>query len=77
MITDIDDDVLARLQARAARHGRPVEEEARAILTDAVGGSQPSGNFMGELHRSFADLGGVELDIPPRNEVPRVPKLLE
>lgn len=36
VVTDIDDDVFARLQARAARNGRPVEEEARAILTAAV-----------------------------------------
>ena len=36
VIPDLDDATLARLRARAARHGRTVETEARAILADAV-----------------------------------------
>jgi plasmid stability protein len=37
IINNIDDSVTNRLRARAAEHGRSVEEEARAILHDVVG----------------------------------------
>lgn len=37
IINNIDENVTKRLRARAAEHGRTVEEEARAILRDAVG----------------------------------------
>ena len=36
IIRNIDDDVLERLRARAARHGDPLEKELRSILTDAA-----------------------------------------
>ncbi|WP_158430194.1 FitA-like ribbon-helix-helix domain-containing protein [Nocardia cyriacigeorgica] len=35
-IRDLDDDVKERLRRRAAAHGRSMEAEARAILSDAV-----------------------------------------
>ena len=35
-IRDLDDRVKERLRVRAARHGRSMEAEVRAILTDAV-----------------------------------------
>jgi plasmid stability protein len=35
-IRDLDDKVKERLRIRAARHGRSMEAEVRAILTDAV-----------------------------------------
>ena len=35
-VRDLDDEVASRLQVRVARHGRSVEAEVRAILTDAV-----------------------------------------
>lgn len=41
IINNIDDDITKRLRARAAEHGRSVEEEARAILRDVVGPIQP------------------------------------
>jgi plasmid stability protein len=65
-IRDLDDGVKERLRIRAARHGRSMEAEIRAILADAV--SEPSaseGLFTALLDR-FAELGGVELDLPPR-----------
>jgi plasmid stability protein len=36
LITDIDDAVIARLEARAAREGKSLEEFVREILTKAV-----------------------------------------
>lgn len=35
-IRDLDDEVRERLKVRAAQHGRSMEAEIRAILTDAV-----------------------------------------
>ena len=35
-IRNLDDQVKERLAVRAARHGRSMEAEVRAILTDAV-----------------------------------------
>lgn len=65
-IRNLDDRVKERLRVRAAHHGRSMEAEARAILTDAV--SEPdkaSGLFQVIIDR-FGELGGVELDLPPR-----------
>ena len=36
-IHNLDDDVKTRLRVRAAGNGRSMEEEARLILSDAVG----------------------------------------
>ncbi len=65
-IRGLDDQVRDRLRVRAARHGRSMEAEIRAILIDAVGEpNTPEGLFTTLLNR-FSDLGGVELDLPPR-----------
>jgi plasmid stability protein len=65
-IRDLDDQVKERLRIRAARHGRSMEAEIRAILADAV--SEPStseGLFTALLDR-FGVIGGVELELPAR-----------
>jgi plasmid stability protein len=70
-IRNLDDRVKERLRVRAARHGRSMEAEMRAILTEAV--SEPGENtglFQALLDR-FDQLGGVELDIPVRTARPR------
>jgi plasmid stability protein len=36
LVSNLDEDVKARLQSLAAEHGRSLEEEARAILRQAV-----------------------------------------
>lgn len=46
-VRDLDEDVASRLKLRAARHGRSMEAEVRAILTDAVaGGGEMSGSTL-------------------------------
>jgi antitoxin FitA len=70
-IRNLDESVKRRLQSRAARHGRSMEAEARAILTEAV--EEPAGNaglFTALLDR-FAVLGGVDLELPDRTEAAR------
>ena len=41
-----------------------MEAEVRAILVEAVAEEEPN-NWV-RFHERFAELGGVELDIPPR-----------
>jgi plasmid stability protein len=74
-IRDLDDDVKDRLRVRAARNGRSMEAEIRAILTDAVSESDDSRGLLTELLDRFADIGGVELDLPARTNLPRAPDL--
>jgi plasmid stability protein len=70
-IRDLDDEVRERLRVRAAEHGRSMEAEVRAILTDAVGlASGPTGLAQALLAR-FGDLGGAELELPERSQGPR------
>jgi antitoxin FitA len=67
-IRDLDPRVKAALRRRAAEHGRSMEAEARAILAEAV---LPRGEgLFTALRRAFADLGGVELETPPRAPAP-------
>ena len=75
-VRDLDDDVAARLKVQAARHGRSMEAEVRAILTDAVTAAEGEGlNLAQTIGRRFAAIGGVELQIPPRSGLPRAADL--
>lgn len=66
-IKGVDAQVKERLRVRAASHGRSMEAEIRVILADAVDEpSRSDGLFMTLLNR-FDDIGGVELDLPPRS----------
>jgi plasmid stability protein len=68
IIPDLDEDLRARLEARAADRGRSVEEEAREILEDVLQATSPgSGRVLYESIRKIVEpLGGIELTIPPR-----------
>lgn len=71
-VRDLDDDVAARLKVRAARHGRSMEAEVRAILTDAVAAADEDRLNLAQVIRNrFAVAGGVDLQIPPRSDQPR------
>lgn len=74
-IRDLDDQVRDRLRVRAARHGRSMEAEIRAILSDAVTESNTSGSLLTALLDRFGEIGGVELDLPPRATSARAPDL--
>ncbi len=75
-IRRLDDAVKAKLQVRAARHGKSMEEEAREILRDAVKQPHVSRLNLAESIRKYVEpLGGVELTLPPREPIRRPPKL--
>ena len=74
-IRGLDDQVRERLRVRAALHGRSMEAEIRAILLDTVGAPSTSEGIFPTLLQRFGDLGGVELDLPPRTSPPRAADL--
>lgn len=72
-IRKINDDLKARLRVRAAEHGHSMEEEVRQILKRALDQELPApekglGTW---IHELFAEIGGVELEIPKRTEPAR------
>ncbi|MGI8697283.1 MAG: FitA-like ribbon-helix-helix domain-containing protein [Mycobacteriales bacterium] len=65
-IRGLDDEVRTRLRLRAARHGRSMEAEVRAILVEAVREPETSAGLFTTLLDRFGEIGGVELELPPR-----------
>ena len=55
--------------------GRTLEEEAGEILRRALGGKRAPTEKLGTaIHELFKPLGGVELEILPRDPMPEPPK---
>ncbi|HQH07102.1 MAG TPA: toxin-antitoxin system antitoxin subunit [Phycicoccus sp.] len=67
-IRNLDDITHARLRVRAARNGRSVEAEVRAVLAEATGA--PDENVLMALNRAVAG-EGADLEIPSRTDFPR------
>lgn len=74
-IRGLDERVRERIRVRAARHGRSMEAEMRAILTDAVSEPEEDRGLFGALLERFGALGGTELEIPARSARPRAADL--
>jgi antitoxin FitA len=73
VVRKIDDDVKAKLQRRARRHGRSTEEEVREILRNAVKGeSQAAAPLGSRLASRFARLG-LKQEIPELRGQPAKP----
>ena len=70
-IRGLDDEVRERIRSRAAQNGRSMEAEIRAILTEAVREREASETLLTALRHRFGELGGVELEIPPRRDSAR------
>jgi len=65
-IRNLDDHVHERLRIRAARHGRSMEAEIRAILAEAVREPDDANGLFQTMLNRFGEIGGVELELPPR-----------
>ena len=77
-IRQLDEKTKSRLRVRAAEHGRSMEEEARAILRSAlVTPLNLKDNLADIVRRRFAPLGGVELELPPRDPIRKPPDFTE
>lgn len=73
-IRNLDEGLKRRLRVRAAEHGRSMEEEAREIIRSAVGEQAPPRDLANAIRARIAPLGGVELDLPPREAMPEPPR---
>lgn len=70
-IRRIDDEVKHALRQRAARHGRSMEAEVRAILDQVLRADTPPERGLGSrVHQRFAD-DHVDLQPPGRDEPAR------
>jgi antitoxin FitA len=70
-IRNIDEPLKARLRVRAAQHNRSMEDEARAILRAALSAERSHPKSLAESIREHIEpLGGVDLDIEPREPMP-------
>lgn len=73
-IPKVDDELMERLGERAAANGRSVEDEARVILHEAVGPNLDPNHLVNVFRRLIEPIGGVELELPPREPSREPPK---
>ena len=75
-IRNLDDETKGRLRIRAAHGGRSMEEEARHILRAALAREPAPGPDLATAIRArFEPLGGVDLELPPRDAMREPPAL--
>lgn len=72
-IRGIDPELYKWLKIQAVRHDRSMEAEAREIFAEAKRKAEAAGNgSLGAVFDAFIEeTGGVEFDLPPRNEPAR------
>jgi plasmid stability protein len=76
-IRNLDPGVKEQLRQRAARHGRSMEAELRAIVSAAVrDDAAPALNLAEAIRRRFAPVGGADLESHPP-VTPRAPPTFE
>lgn len=74
-IRNLDDALKERLRRRAARHGRSMEDETREILASALAeGRRSEANLAESVRRRFAEVGGVDLELPAREALRDPPR---
>jgi plasmid stability protein len=64
LVRQLDDNVKAKLQRRARRHGRSTEEEVREILSNAVRGEDGMRAPLGSRLAARFTRIGLDEDIP-------------
>lgn len=62
VVRNLEQSVKARLQRRAKRHGRSMEEEVREILRDAVNGSETPNVGLGTEIASMMKGTGIHFE---------------
>ena len=69
-IRNFDDRLKAKLRLQAAKHQRSMEDEARSILRAALSTNAAQDTSLARaIHTRLAPLGGVELELPEREQV--------
>ncbi len=70
-IRNIDPELKRQIKKLAAAHDRSMEAEAHELLKRATQSTPPQRNVGKSIRDRVARYGGLELDIPPRTEMPR------
>jgi plasmid stability protein len=67
-IRNLDPAIKERLRVRAAQHGRSMEAEVRGILQTVLMAPEhsPERNLYERIRARFAPIGGIDLEVPPR-----------
>ena len=65
-VRNLDEETKSKLRQMAARQGHSMEEEVRRILNRAVDQGERKG-LGTRISRIFAEIGGVDLEIPERS----------
>ena len=74
-VRNLDEDLKRRLRIRAAENGRSMEHEVREILRVTLRRDGAPVRGLGTAtHELFEPLGGVDLDIPPREPMRDPPR---
>ena len=74
-VRNLDEELKQRLRIRAAEHGRSMEQEVREILRMELDrDAAPVRNLGTAIHELFRPLGGVDLEIPPREPMREPPR---
>ncbi len=74
-IRNLGERIKSKLRIRAAHNDRSMEEEARTILCTALTREPPKvTNLADSIRGRFEPLGGIELELPPREPVREPPE---
>ena len=74
-IRKLDESTKAKLRIRAAHNRRSMEEEARAILREALAMDALSAtDLVDVIQGHFKPLGGIELQLPRRGGIRKPPR---
>ena len=75
LIRNLDERTKAKLRVRAAHNGRSMEDEARNLLRSALEVEvEKAPDLAAAIRRRFEKLGGVELEIAPREPIREPPR---
>lgn len=70
-IRGIDDEVKDKLRVLAARNGRSMEAEVRALIEAAVSEPEEPEDIVSQIRRRIAGLDLPDIPEPDRSEMPR------
>jgi len=74
-IRNLEEGLKRQLRVRAAEHGRSMEEEVREILRQVMAEPAEPRNLAASIRSKVSSLGGVDLDLPPREAMREPPRL--
>ena len=73
-VRNLEEGLKRRLRIRAAEHGKSMEEEVRDILRAALEQEPTTGEDLYRAIRARVEpLGGIELELPPREPIREPP----